>query len=507
MNSLNRLSSKILTSLRVKPVVGGLEISDSALRFADFDGKNWEMTSLRLPPGVVKLNKIIDREKFIQILIQLNNQIASNRSHSKKISVIASLVSADFYTQVLTLPAIREEELEEAIHLNIKMVSPIDFSETYSGWQIVGRDEGSSKIEVLAAFVNKKIINDIKSALGEAGFLAIGMEFRALSLVRLAREYGQGINKSKPFIVMSLNNESLDFMVVRHGQLYFEYFDSWSNIRGEDSRISLSDFKTVITRHMSQVLNFYNQHWHDDPVGEVVLIAPGLTQEIKQIIKDNFSLEVKEFDIGFDRNVNPEWFVAIGAGMRGSFSRRDDRDISLLGIDAREEFMQEQILGFLSFWRILIPTSLLLLAILFLLSNFILARMNNSLNDQLSILGEARIQEANSLKAEAQQFNHLIAAIKSVRDPSLSRAGVLGLITEIVRNNNLELTGFNFQDFNTQLVLTGNAKSEADIISFKDELIKNPKFSDVQLSFGDIRSGPGQFSFSIKFSVISEKQE
>jgi hypothetical protein len=56
---------KLLRFLRVRPMVGGLEISDTALRFAEWSGGRWVTAGLRLPPGLVENGKIKDRDQFI----------------------------------------------------------------------------------------------------------------------------------------------------------------------------------------------------------------------------------------------------------------------------------------------------------------------------------------------------------------------------------------------------------------------------------------------------------
>ena len=56
---LNPLVQKILMILRAKTPVGGLEVSDTVLRFSNFDGKTWALKGAKLSPGVSQGGKII----------------------------------------------------------------------------------------------------------------------------------------------------------------------------------------------------------------------------------------------------------------------------------------------------------------------------------------------------------------------------------------------------------------------------------------------------------------
>ena len=505
--NINNYIDKVLTSLRAKPLAGGLEISDSSLRFAYFDNKTWQMISLRLPPNVINGNQILDYKQFVKSLSELRRQIFKTiTSNNLKVSAVVSLSPTNVYSQVFNLPLIGDKKLDEAVKLNIQMVSPIEFSKVYPGWQLVGRDEDQSQLEVLGAFVNQEIVDNIKKALGEADFLIRAVEFRPISLARLVREQGVGVDVNRPYIVLILDNESLDFLILRHGQLYFEYYNTWKDLRGEAREISLSDFRAVIIRNLRQVLNYYAQHWQES-LEEVVIVASGLGDEIKKIIKDNFSLSTRELSVKFDRPIGGEWFTALGGAIRASLPRRGDRDISLLGSTTQDEYRREQVVSFVNFWRIVVPAAMILLAASFLVSDAIIMRMDSNLEKQLLNIGSDKVSEFNILQREAVEFNKLVSLISQAKPKGESRVGALGVLREVLGKANVTLTSFAFSDYNTRITMTGRADSQDDVLDFKREVENDSRFQEVDFPLSSITPGPQGNTFTISFSIISSKAE
>lgn len=66
-----------MSALRIKTFVGGLEVSDSVMRFAYFDGRTWRLAGVRLEPGIIDGGKIKNRDGFISALQALKSQIFS----------------------------------------------------------------------------------------------------------------------------------------------------------------------------------------------------------------------------------------------------------------------------------------------------------------------------------------------------------------------------------------------------------------------------------------------
>lgn len=504
---INHYIDKALTSLRAKPLSGGLEIADSALRFAHFDGREWQMLSLRLPPNVIRGNEILDYKQLVKALSELRKQIfKSVTSNNQKISAVVSLAPANVYSQVFNLPMIGEKRLDEAVRLNIQMVSPIEFSKVYSGWQLVGRDDEQSQLEVLGAFVSRELIDNIKKALAEADFLVRAIEFRPISLARLVREEGVGVDTERSYVVLTLDNESLDFLILRAGRLYFEYYNSWRDLRGEEREISLSDFRSIIVRNFRQVLNYYAQHWQE-PLSGILIVASGLGDELRKIIKDNFSLDAEDLKIKLDRPTSGEWFVALGSALRARILRRDDQDVNLLGSTTQDEYRKEQIVSFVNFWRIVVPAALILLAAGMLISDIVLMRMDQDLEAQLLNVGSDKITQFNELQRAADEFNHLVSLVQGARPPGEGKIGALDVIYEVASRGGVTISQFNFSDSEARIILIGKAVNRDNVLRLKNILEDDSRFQDIDFPLTAITESPQGVSFTISFVLASLKTD
>lgn len=501
---LGDLLQKLLRFLRARPLVGGLEISDAALRFAEWTGDKWITASLRLPPGLVENGKIKDREQFLAALRELHLEIAGPQKTHKKIGAVVSLSSIDIYTQTFSLPVIEGENLERAIQLNIQIASPIAASETYSGWQIVGEDKDAVRLELLFAFINRDLVDEMISALRTANFVPHSLEPRGLSLARVIRQLGEGFNPARPYIVLSIDESGLELLVIRRAQLYFQYFTPWADIYGGERQISQEAFDAAIVRSLHQVMNFYRSHW-SEPLGDIYLITPGLREEVTRVIGENFSFNVLDLQLK-GISVTPDWLAAFGAALRGISRPNLDREMTLLGISAQEEFRREQILNFLEFWRVLMPTSLGLLLAVFVLAETFLIRLNKNLDTRAAeIVRSDRSAEIKGLQTQAEEFNRSVALIQNALGESRARFEPAAKVNDLLRKREIVLLRFWDQGSSLPIIVNGRARTEADIRDFAEELGKSGEFQNINLPLSEIRQAADGVQFSVTFKFESSK--
>lgn len=492
----------ILVRLRAKPLVAGLEISDSGIRFAYFDGKRWQLVGMRIPPGILEGGKIKDTPQFMELLKKLRVQARGAVKRRRKITVAVSLSSVNVYTQVFSLPILEGENFEKAVELNLQMVSPENVAETYAGWQTLSGDKAAFKAEVLSAFIHRSIVDDIQKALGDAGFFVLSIESRALALGRLVRSLGTGLDPNKPFALLHLDNDALDFVVIRGGRIYFDYFTFWVDLNAEGKHIKFSDFEAAITRNLHQMVTFYNQHWQDQ-LEDIFVVTLGLKDEVAKIIKDNFSFQIKELQLNLNQPVGPEWFVALGAGLRALVPRRDDLDISLTQIGTQEAFRREQFATFFAFWRIAVPVVLgIFLAALFG-AQWYLAKAGRSLVLQVPKIDEETARAVNDLEAQAKSFNRAVSQIQTLRASREPQYPIFERILKYTQDAGVTLTQFNFQGLGAATAMSGEAAADENIRTLKRALETDPSFADVRLPVTAIRKIGQTFSFKMDFVVTS----
>lgn len=492
------MAQKVIATLRARPQLGGLEVSDTALRFVVADGSGLKTASVRLMPGIIALGRIQDEDALAEALRELRKQILGRKAGSKTgVNVIVSLSSVNIYTQMFNLPVIEGENLDKAIQLNIQMASPTGASESYAGWQSM-QSKNNMQIEVLSAFLDRNIADSFVQVLRGEYFFPVALESRALSLSRLVKATGQLDSRSSA-IVISADASGLDVSIIRNGHLHFDYFNFWKDLQGEEKQMSLEMFRGVVTRSVSQVLNFYNSHWKD-PAGDILVSATGLKEEIIATIQQNFSMRVRELTPAFSPPAGPEWFIALGSALRARVPRREDEELSLLGVDAQESFWRQEVESFLSFWRILVPLALGILLVVFLGALVFLGRVKKEIETLAAFrVSQELSKEIRDLKSQADEFNHEVLLFRSADASAFPKSPLLKEISEITKRRGITIRRLTIQDKGMPVLFSGTAVSEDDIRQFKNELAITPGFREVKLALTDIRKEGSIYAFSITF--------
>jgi hypothetical protein len=487
---------KILALLRVHATGAGLEISDEVLRLARFDGKAWQMHAIRLTPGVMEHGKIKNREALIAALAALKAKLGRSGG-AKKINVVVSLGSVEAYTQVFTLPVVQGDSLEQAVALNLQMASPLEAGESYSGWQIVGRNENTVQLEILSAFVDRKVVDELADALFEAGFLAMAVESKALALTRVLREKGAGIEAGKPYLFVNLGNAGLDFLIIRNGELYFEYMTAWSDLADDKGEIAIAKFETTFATNLKQVLNFYNQHW-TEPLTAIILSAIALEDEAERVIAESTSLPAVRLTLVMGQPISSEWLMALGSSLRGVRLKTKHYEINLLGDDSRDRFHEEQLLHFMRFWRVVVPVTLALLVITFGVADAFLASTKNQIESRSVNLGSTQSSEIATLEDSAKRFNRLVGLVKTVESMQDPKNVALAAIADKAKDL-ITINRVTFQAFSVPITLSGTAPSEDRVIAFRAALDKDRAFSGINLPLTGIQTNGASVSFSMSF--------
>ena len=495
-----KILSKALSLLRAKSKIGGLEISDTDIRFAYFNGDSPAMSALRLPSGIIEDGNVKNYDTLVEALKNLRELIPADFGDKKTINAIVTLSSVHVYTQVFSLPFMKDENLKEAVQLNVNMVSPFDLSQAYAGWQLISQKEGDLKIEVLSAFAQKAFIDTLRKALADAGFFAVAVESGALSLARLVRERGVDYKTEKPLLILSVDDIGLRFLIIRLGHLHFEYFQSWKDIQGELKEVSWENFEGAIKRNLHQVLNFYGSHWQE-PLTDVVIASNTLTEEISKVINENFSMNASELKFRFDEPLKREWYEVIGSAIRGEVPRLEDEDINLFGITALEEFRRREIGDFIKFWQVLLFSWLAVLLLILLSVYMFLSKIGKSIESQslLKLSGEQG-KEIKDLEIKINDFNNSVGLLSNAQKSLKPKTYISDKLSPLLNKNGITVDRLYFQAGGLPVILNGETNSQGQILEFKNDLTADPSFSSVNLNLSDIKPQDRGFSFTLSFN-------
>jgi hypothetical protein len=484
------------------PPVGGLEVSEGFLRFSLLSGKNLATASLKLPPGIVGRGRVENAQQFREALKVLKNKISGIYSEKEKVNVIVSLPFSRTYLQVFKIPIVSDKGLSEAIKLNMQMISPIPIETAYYDSEKIGQEEITGQTEFLGAFAIASESDAFSLILREAGFNPIAVEFSVLSLARFFSEEGHGFDIYKPYLFLQVSSEGIDFIILRNGKLYFDYFISWKTMQGSAKEMTQEAFDSSIAKAFQQVLNFYSGRWGNDLKTAVVLAQGGMLEAIKKI-GESFGLITTPFFLSDFPNIDQNWLVSLSLAIRGKMPRAMDKYITLSKVDTEDEYRNEQIATFSRFWRnISILVLGFFLIILFFsdyfLKNALVKVENDNFGSGISSQSQVMADFA-LLKDKAQIFNRLVDAVKESERERIIWSDFFEKIY-VLAGNDISLSRIFYQSSNVPIVLSGKASSVEKILAFRDRIMEEREFSDINLPLSNVSQAGSEVLFNLSFS-------
>ncbi len=495
---------KILSLLHVSIPPDGLEVSDQVLRFAYFYRNAWQMEAVRLAPGVMEKGVIKDAPAFAAALHELKSKLPLAKRKKRIFNVFVAMSSVNMYSQVFTLPFMEGGDLDKAIDLNVQMISPMDISRAYFGWQLLDRNETTLRSEVAAAFADKAIVDAMTQALYTAGFVTVGVESRALALVRVLREKGAEVDKKQSYLLVDVDNAGVDFLIIRNGALYFEYATSWADLADEKGQIAVTKFEEVLSSNIRQVLNFYSQHW-PEPMHGIILSAVAFGDEAIRAIQTSSVLPVIPFALVTNgKQISLEWLVAFGCGLRGLHADLKDKEINLSSDGAMDAFHEEQMVDFLGLWRVLVPVVLGCLVVIFILADNFLGMTKSSIESSAGFTQrEGGLTEIAALTASSTAFNQSVMLVANAEARTNHNYLMIADINAVAAANNITISNISFQSTSTPILIAGSASSETQIAAFRDAIQSDPHFGTVNLPLLNIQASGGVYTFSMSFPLSS----
>ena len=480
--------------------VAGLEIKDAALRIAKISGGKLIKEGVSLEPGIIEDGGIKDRARLISQLKELKNQFAPEEKN--KIPVIAIIPSSVVYVKVFSLPLLSEESRAEAIRLNLQSISPIDFKLSYSDWEQLNEQRKEGEAEILSAFARREAVDSYVDALEASGFSPVAIEFPALAIARAIKQYGIGLDLDKPQVVVNVSSDGIDFMVLKSGNIYFDYFSPWKLMKLEDRasrEIPFEDFKNTIAREIKKVATFYASHWGGS-LNNLILITQALEKEITEFISTQFNYKVATLALREFSDAPMSWIGVIGSAYRGTIPRSRDIFISLDAVGTENGYLYSQIKFFVKLWRNILLTTAVFFLFIFIAADSFLAQKLNSISGQISqITAMPGGDEVAKLQQEAAVFNGFVEKTSYAKEQSRSWSDFTARLNALSKNVKLVRVSLN-PDQKTGFVI-GRTSSEAAAIDFKDKL-SGEGLQNVNLPLSKIEtSANGDVIFSITFSL------
>ncbi|PIR86696.1 MAG: hypothetical protein COU11_04265 [Candidatus Harrisonbacteria bacterium CG10_big_fil_rev_8_21_14_0_10_49_15] len=497
---INRTIKNLLTS---SLPIGGLEISDTTLKFLLIKNTTVTQASLRLPPGIIKGGLITNEKLAVAALKNLHAQITPLQ---KPLPVVVTLPSQLVYAQAFSVPLVDAEHLEESINLNLQMLSPNELENSYYDYEQIKENKNLGNLDLLGAFIKSDIVDSYTSTLRAANFTAIAVEFPGLSLARLIAERWGGLAEDQQYLVISLNSQGVLLLILKNGNLYFNHFTAWGEIvasaAGSAQNITFEAIKGFLTEEIRRVLNFYIGRFGRS-IEEAILVSPLFNYEIVKLSQEAFSLKIRNLSITELPNLKPNWFPALGSALRGLISRARDTAISLTKTKAQAEFYQERLLHFVSLWsNIAIGTFIFILIVYtFIDTSFAGEKERLARKTQVEFSTED-IAARSALQENLAELGKLLDMTSNIANSEKIWSNLFARLSELA-GDQITIERFIASQSNNQATLAARTGSETSAIAFKNRLAEEPLFTGVSLPLSNIKTElDGTIAFSLSLRLV-----
>ena len=483
---------KYLSVLNPNPSIGGLEISDGALRFVMLhaDGSVAAQAIEPLSAGVIGDGRVLRAEDFASALAKLRSAVGGFR---RMVPVIVSLPPQAVYSQVFSIPAARADQLEEAARLNLRMLSPIDFASAYADWQNVdGGVRGSDgSIDALGAFVEASVSDGYYTALFKSRFLPVAIEFASLSLARALAASADMGDTHDPYLVVNCTASGITLLAMRNGSPYFTEFTESRLIaretNGEEGAVTLTQFQAAAHVAIARFLNFYRTRW-GGTIGKALVVNVTSNKALEAWIKKEFPLEV--YSLGGYATLDKSWCVASGAALRGLIPRAHDTFISLARVGTEDEFERNRVRRFIALWRAVALSVLGVTVFISIALDMAMVHRKNILMAKLAGGGTTSdTAEVAALAMQAARFNKLAEKALAAQVGIRPIANILRDIYTAL-GQSVVLTRIEVDAQAGTIRLSGTAASEQDVIAFKARLANNLRITEIALPLAAITALP-----------------
>ncbi len=448
--------------------IGGMEISNTALRIAFLDPGN-KKTPARfiletepLPPGTIVDGKINNHEAFVSALKLLLKKFPLQIRY-----YIVSIPHGSGYTKIMTFPpALLGEHLKEAVRLALPFQLPWKEDESYVDFKHIDDKERNS---VFLAAAQRKTITEYVDALQKADIKAIAVELSLQSLLRATTA------DAEPKITVLTEETSIILAIIRNGMLEFSRILPRDHVKDEEA----------VENEVRKVQNYYEAEYHTRPT---LLPYEALTLN---------SAAAKLLPSG---EAVREYFIAIGAALRGALPRSADRLMSLLPVSTETMYKQQKAMTFMAFLR-----NITMGVCVFFLAAYagvwlLMSSIQENFSREVQTLSAPQVSDTLlDEEARARDFNEFILATGALAAQHVRWSTFLHTLKDEIPQG-ITISNLTLSLPEMPIQLSGVAQTRAQLNAFKKALEQKTDLKDVSLPLTNIAQKEN-IPFSMTFSL------
>lgn len=201
------------------PVFFGLDFGNHSIKVvqvkdADRSPKLVSYGSASTPRGVIRSENVEHQKDLAKAAKELVNSLGIKTNKT-----VVALPESAIFTRLVTLPQMKNEEIESSVYWEAKQYIPVDISEVQLDWVEVGEmkvgDITQKRILIVAA--PRTLVELYVKIVEIAGFEPIALETEAIANVRAM----SNSSKNAKAIILDFGANSTDLAVMSEGNLLF----------------------------------------------------------------------------------------------------------------------------------------------------------------------------------------------------------------------------------------------------------------------------------------------
>lgn len=474
----------ILNLLIPKEKIIGIEINSQKLRMLNLELNRSNkaiikgQSEIEIEGELFSAEGIID-EKLLNISLA---KLIKNFKPKKFFSpyAIITIPQNGIYSEILELPrSLDEEQLTEAIALNITENLPLKLSECYMDWQIIESNEQNNKI--LISIISKKIADKYIKALQDNGIKMIALETSFLSIERVVDI------PNSPTIFLYLTNKGLTSIVYKNKKPYFNQFELWKEISPEKEIKNITDLNKVIKNKIKKINLYFESQKEDYKIKNILLMSYGFDSDriISKIGKTN--IPIKKAKLKLISLENNEWIPVAGAAARSLTLRSKDITISLLPVGTESLYETQKATSFAKSILFLLTSLSIFYIIIFSSSYFMISYLQNNINNQMNQRNNMPLsQKYLKIKNDTANFNIYLRDLETISSKTKTNLTITLLNIKMTETAGIKISKLASNKNNNTITIAGIAENREDINVFKSKLNNSSYFNIINFSLKDI---------------------
>lgn len=436
-----------------KKVFLSIVFAHSKIQILKLDGKKQSIakhTSVPIPEGLIVNHKIMHPQQLITLL---KDALKKNGYKEKFAAIVVPEFST--YSKLLSLPKLKDKELDEAIVWQSQDFLPSKADEMIMDWRIV--EERSDHFQVLATAIRKDILADYVNVVNKAGLLPLVVETPSISLNRLS------VKDSETNLLIYVSPEET-ILTVSQGK----------RILGSSVANSSSQNEIVATAR--RMANYYSNL----QIKRITLGGSGLSKEFVDLLGQQLQLPIEQMSVNVkaaSEEIKQEFLIPISLQFKDPARPADSTTINLLPPDWVAHY-QKQLKG-LQTWTLTLVCSIIIWAIFIsvVIYYMLMATRLQNLQDQSSSVSQVASSE---VVTEVNRVNALTKKIIDYYDKLKYPQEYINEIAAIKPDGvTIETYDLNFE--NGVFVITGKSINRSLLSRFRDSLDENEKYTQVSL--------------------------